>query len=93
MPTRTSRRAAIATLAVAALITGLAACAPSTGDSAGGTILTVGRSSASVQQVFNPYLPTTAYQLGSEGMIYEPLVQVNTTKAGDFKPWLATEWE
>lgn len=95
MPMRTSKRAAIATLAVAALITGLAACAPSTGGGSGGgdTILTVGRSSASVQKVFNPYLPTTAYQLGSEGMIYEPLVQVNTTKAGDFEPWLATEWE
>jgi peptide/nickel transport system substrate-binding protein len=94
MPKRTSKRAAIATLAVAALITGLAACAPSGGGGEGGeTILTVGRSSAAVQQVFNPYLPTTAYQLGSEGMIYEPLVQVNTTKAGDFKPWLATEWE
>jgi len=94
MPRSTSPRLLVAAASAVALAASLAACAPSgEGGNAGGeTILTVGRSSSSVQQIFNPYLPTTAYQLGSGGMIYEPLVQVNLTKAGDFRPWLATDW-
>lgn len=91
----TSSRLAVASASAAALVAALVACAPSdgtTGSTAGQSIVTVGASASSVQQVFNPYLPTNAFALGSGGMIYEPLVQVNLTKAGDFRPWLATEW-
>lgn len=40
--------------------------------------------------VFNPYNPT--WQFGSAGLIYEPLVYMNTLQNGKTTPWLATSW-
>ncbi|MGG7508610.1 ABC transporter substrate-binding protein [Plantibacter sp. YIM 135249] len=82
-------------LAVAVgLVAGLAACSAGSGDSADGVILNVGGQADNLTQVFNPFLPDTALGLGSKGMIYEPLVQINYVKVGDDLPWLAksTEW-
>jgi len=42
---------------------------------------------------FNPFSTSnSAYLQGATGMIYEPLMQYNLTKAGQIYPWLATSW-
>jgi peptide/nickel transport system substrate-binding protein len=42
---------------------------------------------------FNPFSTSnSAYVQGATGMIYEPLMQYNLTKAGQIYPWLATSW-
>lgn len=92
MPLMRSLRAAVVAAMAVVLTLGVASCS-SEGSSSDGSILNVGSSSGPIQRVFNPYLPTTAYGLGSRRMIYEPLVQVNKTKTEDYRPWLAESWE
>jgi peptide/nickel transport system substrate-binding protein len=91
-------RLVIAASAVLGLTLGITSC--SDGTSSGGssgsqadTVLNVGTSSGPIQRVFNPYLPTSAYDLGSRRMIYEPLVQVDKIKTNDYRPWLAKSWK
>lgn len=85
--------------AAAAMVVGLAACSPGESNENSGepTVLDVVRTGSAIQRIFNPYLPVTAFGQGGTGtrnmMIFEPLVHVNTIKSGEFKPWLATEWE
>ncbi|MEV6845140.1 ABC transporter substrate-binding protein [Actinoplanes sp. NPDC051411] len=85
---------AVAIAGVAALATSLvAACsddAPTTNKS--GLVLNVASTGDPVQRVFNPFLPVTAYAVGSQFEIYEPLVQINKITANSFKPWLAKSW-
>ncbi|HTT92118.1 MAG TPA: ABC transporter substrate-binding protein [Acidimicrobiales bacterium] len=40
--------------------------------------------------VFNPYNPS--WQFGTGGLIYEPLVYMDTLENGKATPWLATSW-
>src|SRR4051812_32681527 len=75
------------------LVAGVAGCATDSSSSSSGTILNVGGQADNLTRVFNPYLPDTAYSLGSKGMIYENLVQINYVKVGSDIPWLAKKWE
>jgi peptide/nickel transport system substrate-binding protein len=100
MALRKKLRGVIALGAAAALAVGLAACSTESPTPEGDgepTVLNVVRTGSAIQQIFNPYLPVTAFGQGGTGtagmMIYEPLVQVSTVNAGEFLPWLATEWE
>jgi peptide/nickel transport system substrate-binding protein len=91
------------TVAVAAVLA-VSACSSSAGTGASGqgsgTILTVGGQAVGMTRVFNPFLPTSALNLAgndvtsgtSSGFIYEPLVQVDYTRANNDIPWLATSW-
>ena len=76
------------------LVAGVAGCSTNSSSSSSGTILNVGGQADNLTRVFNPYLPDgTAYSLGSKGMIYENLVQINYVKVGSDIPWLAKSWE
>ena len=76
------------------LVAGVAGCSSDSSSSSSGTILNVGGQADNLTRVFNPYLPDgTAYSLGSKGMIYENLVQINYVKVGSDIPWLAKSWE
>jgi peptide/nickel transport system substrate-binding protein len=75
------------------LVAGVAGCSTDSSSSSSGTILNVGGQADNLTRVFNPYLPDTAYSLGSKGMIYENLVQINYVKVGSDIPWLAKTWE
>ncbi|HEY4022199.1 MAG TPA: ABC transporter substrate-binding protein [Pseudonocardiaceae bacterium] len=87
------RRVATLVAAVTVAAAGIAGCSGGSGASTSGVILTVaGGPSGPIQRIFNPYLPTSAYDVGSGGMIYEPLAAQNTLKPNDFVPWLAASW-
>jgi peptide/nickel transport system substrate-binding protein len=89
---KTTRAVAIA--GIAALATSfLAACSdtPATTNKSG-VVLNVASTGDPVQRVFNPFLPVTAYGVGSQFEIYEPLVQINKITAESYKPWLAKSW-
>jgi len=86
---------AVALVAAAALVAGVTAACGGNGSSAAGAdgvILNVAGQSDNLTRVFNPYLANTALSVGSGGMIYEPLVEVNYVKVGDYIPWLANSW-
>lgn len=76
------------------LVIGVAGCSdkPSANKSED-LILNVGGQSDNLTQAFNPYLPNNALSLGSGGMIYEKLVQINYVKVGHDIPWLAKTWK
>jgi peptide/nickel transport system substrate-binding protein len=63
---------------------------PATGGST--AVLTVESSQQnSITQNFNPYVSSSAASLlGATSLIYEPLLQVNALKPGDYYKWLAT---
>ncbi|HEX3779884.1 MAG TPA: ABC transporter substrate-binding protein [Pseudonocardiaceae bacterium] len=72
---------------------GVAGCSGGADASGSGVILNVaGGPSGPIQQIFNPFLSTSAYDVGSGGMIYEQLAEQNTLKADDYVPWLASSW-
>ncbi len=83
----------------AALVVGVTGCSTGTSSSSKSTILNVGGQADNLTRVFNPYLPDTAYSVGSApsagkgGMIYESLVQINYVKVGADIPWLAKSWK
>jgi peptide/nickel transport system substrate-binding protein len=44
-----------------------------------------------ITQNFNPYVPSSAAALlGATSLIYEPLLQTNAVRPGQYYPWLAT---
>lgn len=86
-----TRRAFVGLVSATGMSLALAACT-SSGKSNGSLILNTGGTATGLTRVFNPYLATNAEVLGSGGMIYEPLVQVNPAKANDIIPWLAKSW-
>jgi peptide/nickel transport system substrate-binding protein len=79
-------------MAVVSLV--VAGCSGGAGAAAGGQVIlnVAGGPTGPVQRVFNPHLPTSAYDLGSRGLIYETLAQVDTIAADEVKPWLADSW-
>jgi len=90
---RTTR--AVAIVGTAAVATSfLVACgdSPATTTNKSGVVLNVASTGDPVQRVFNPFLPQTAYAVGSQFEIYEPLVQINKITAESYKPWLAKSW-
>lgn len=93
MLNRNRRRVrAAALMAVVSLV--VAGCSGGAGAAAGGQVIlnVAGGPTGPVQRVFNPHLPTSAYDLGSRGLIYETLAQVDTIAADEVKPWLADSW-
>ena len=94
------KQASIAAAVVAASALGLAACSSSPSASSGSksssatTTLTLENSpSGPVSRDFNPFSPTGAGTiLGSNTMIYEPLLQFDILKPGTIYPWLATSY-
>jgi peptide/nickel transport system substrate-binding protein len=78
----------------AGLIIGVAGCSDnSSSNKADGLILNVGGQVDNLTQAFNPFLPNNALSLGSGGMIYEKLVQINYVNVGHDIPWLAKSWD
>jgi peptide/nickel transport system substrate-binding protein len=92
--------------AAAAVITATA-CAGGGGGGSGAVsgsgskvILTVAGEAVGMTRVFNPYLPTSAWELAgnsvtsgnSSGFVYEPLVQVDYVRSNYVLPWLAKSW-
>jgi peptide/nickel transport system substrate-binding protein len=78
---------------------GIGACSSSgsnsgsSGSGAGSSQTLVMESSpeSTITQAFNPYLPTdAAYQMGADGLIYEPLIQFDLVAPPKYYPWLAT---
>ena len=57
-----------------------------------GAVLTVESSQQNaITKNFNPYVPSSAASLlGATSLIYEPLLQVNALKPGQYYKWLAT---
>jgi peptide/nickel transport system substrate-binding protein len=48
----------------------------------------------SITQNFNPYIPSSAATLlGATSLVYEPLLQANALKPGEYYPWLATGYK
>jgi peptide/nickel transport system substrate-binding protein len=102
--TRRWRPPAFAAAAIL-LAVSAAACSSSGGSTASGhggsgIILTVAGEAVGMTRVFNPFLPTTAFNLagndvtggGASGFVYEPLVQVDYVRSNYVIPWLATSW-
>ncbi len=92
--------------AAAAVLITVSACAGAGGSTGGvsgtgsGTILTVAGEAVGMTRVFNPYLPTSAWELAgndvssgnSSGFVYEPLAQVDYVRSNYVIPWLAKSW-
>jgi peptide/nickel transport system substrate-binding protein len=53
-------------------------------------LITASGSASPFTANFNPFSPSA--QIGTTGMIYEPLMFFNTAKAGDVEPWLAKSY-
>jgi peptide/nickel transport system substrate-binding protein len=91
---RTRWRAGLA-LVLAPVMAAAAACGGSSGSGAPKSsgpsgVITVNGSASPFTANFNPYSPSA--QIGTTGMIYEPLMFFNTAKAGDIEPWLARSY-
>jgi peptide/nickel transport system substrate-binding protein len=79
----------------------LAACTDSSGGGGGGsnaggssTLTFVDSPETTVSQTYNPFnLASPAYQMGTSGFIYEPLLQFNLAHVPDYYPWLATSFK
>jgi peptide/nickel transport system substrate-binding protein len=88
------RRTALAGLAAAALAaTGVTACADNnnTSSKGGGQPLIVEAiDQGSWQRNFNPFATSTR-NMGTFGLLYEPLMFLNKLKPGSQTPWLATK--
>src|SRR6516165_1156342 len=98
-----SPRRLLAVATAGLLAAGLAACsssssssAPSTGGSAattGKTLVMESSPETSITQAFNPFAATqAAYGMGTDGLIYEPLIQFNMVAPPQYYPWLATSY-
>jgi peptide/nickel transport system substrate-binding protein len=91
MGTRWRAGFALALAAVMAAAAGCGSGGSGTAKSSGPSgLITVTGSSTPFAANFNPYSPTV--EIGSIGMIYEPLMFFNTAKAGDVQPWLAKSY-
>ncbi len=66
--------------------------ASSSGSSSGSSVLTVESSQQNaITQNFNPYIQSSAATLlGATSLMYEPLLQANAIKPGQYYDWLAT---
>lgn len=87
----------IALLGVAALA--LAACSSggssdqNSGGSSGKTLVVENNPVATMTDTFNPFAATnTMKSVNATALFYEPLLQFNNTKAGQWYPWLATKY-
>src|ERR1700678_424890 len=86
------------------LAAGVAACSsssssPSASSSSpakaatGATLVMESSPETSITQAFNPFVPTqAAYGMGSDGLIYEPLIQFDVAAPPTYYPWLATSY-
>src|SRR5580704_1199521 len=83
-------------LGAAALIAGCGGssgnASGSTGGGSGGSVLTVESSQQNaITQNFNPFIQSSAATLlGATSLVYEPLLQANAIKPGQYYNWLAT---
>ena len=92
--------AACAALGAAALIAGCGGTSSSSsssggsskGSAGGSSVLTVESSQQNaITQNFNPYVQSSAATLlGATSLVYEPLLQANAIKPGQYYDWLAT---
>lgn len=66
----------------------------SSGGSSGSSVLTVESSQQNaITQNFNPYIQSSAATLlGATSLMYEPLLQTNAIKPGQYYDWLATAY-
>ena len=89
-----SRWRAVSALVLAPVLAAAAACGSggsgSSASSGPSGVITASGSSTPFTANFNPYSPS--FQIGTTGMIYEPLMFFNTAKAGDVEPWLAQSY-
>ena len=96
----------LALSAAVLLAAGVAACSSSTSSSTNassgstGSATTTGKTlvmesspETSITQAFNPFVTTqAAYGMGSDGLIYEPLLQFDVAAPPTYYPWLATSY-
>jgi peptide/nickel transport system substrate-binding protein len=101
-----SHRRFFAVAAAGVLAVGIAACSSSSSSSPGSASGTGGSTTitgktlvmesspeSTITQAFNPYVATqAAYQMGANGLIYEPLIQFNLVAPPQNYPWLATKY-
>jgi peptide/nickel transport system substrate-binding protein len=99
-----SHRRLIAAGAAGLLAVGLAACSSSSSSSGaasgsspatttGKTLVMESSPETSITQAFNPFATTqAAYGMGTDGLIYEPLIQFNLVAPPQYYPWLATSY-
>jgi peptide/nickel transport system substrate-binding protein len=99
MMRRLSNHRRFAALVTAVLLAaGLTAgCGSSTShapsSSAGATLVMESSPETSITQAFNPFVSTQAtYGMGSDGLIYEPLMQFDLANPTIQYPWLATKY-
>jgi len=78
----------------AASSSGASGASSSAPAAASGAALTVESSQQNaITQSFNPYVSTSAASLlGAVSLLYEPLLQPNVIKPGQYYPWLATRY-
>ena len=88
------------------LAAGIAACSSSSSSTTAGsaskssgatatgaTLVMESSPETSITQAFNPFVPTqAAYGMGSDGLIYEPLIQFDIASPPTYYPWLATAY-
>ena len=96
----------LALSAAVLLAAGVAACSSSASSSTSassgstGSTTTTGKTlvmesspETSITQAFNPFVTTqAAYGMGSDGLIYEPLLQFDVAAPPTYYPWLATSY-
>jgi peptide/nickel transport system substrate-binding protein len=97
-----SQRRFLAVAVACLLAAALAACSSSSSSSpsstssastTGKTLVMESSPETSITQAFNPFVTTqAAYGMGSDGLIYEPLVQFNVASPPNYYPWLATHY-
>jgi peptide/nickel transport system substrate-binding protein len=99
-------RQLLALSAAVLLAAGVAACSSSASSSTSassgstGSTTTTGKTlvmesspETSITQAFNPFVTTqAAYGMGSDGLIYEPLLQFDVAAPPTYYPWLATSY-
>jgi peptide/nickel transport system substrate-binding protein len=92
-------RKLVAVSAVALLAAGAAACSSTTSPSspskgASPTLIMESSPESTITQAFNPFVATqAAYGMGSDGLIYEPLIQFDIAAPPTYYPWLATSYQ
>src|SRR5579859_7392738 len=92
-------RKLVAVSAVALLAAGAAACSSTTSPSspskgASPTLVMESSPESTITQAFNPFVATqAAYGMGSDGLIYEPLIQFDIAAPPKYYPWLATAYQ
>jgi peptide/nickel transport system substrate-binding protein len=95
-----SHRQFVALVTAVLLAAGITACgsgssSPSSSSSSatGATLVMESSPETSITQAFNPFVTTqAAYAMGSDGLIYEPLMQFDLASPPTSYPWLATSY-